>query len=135
MRVLLDTHAFLWFVWNDKKLTHHARTLIEDAANNIYLSAASVWEIGIKVGTGKLSVGQDVKIFLTEHLIKNQISLLPITIPHAALIATLPQHHKDPFDRLLVAQSLVEDMPLISIDTPFDAYGVQRFWDSPILNP
>lgn len=128
MRLLLDTHAFLWFVWNDARLSVTARSLIEDANNDLYLSAASAWEIAIKISVGKLSVGQDLGTFLTEQLTRNAIALLPLSIPHAATVASLPLHHKDPFDRLLVAQSLTESVPLVSIETTLDAYGIQRLW-------
>lgn len=128
MKVLLDTHAFLWFVWNDTRLAANARLHIEDPTNDLFLSAASAWEMAIKIGIGKLSVGQELEAFLTEQMTNNRIALLPLSIAHAAKVAALPHHHKDPFDRLLIAQSLTEHMPLIGRDDVFDRYGVTRHW-------
>ena len=128
MKLLLDTHAFLWFVWDDPKLSPTARKLIGSGDNEIYLSAVSVWEVSIKVSTGRISVGEDVTVFFTEHSRNNQIIQLPISIAHAGGVSLLPFHHKDPFDRLLVAQSMLEEMPLISADAVIDSYGVSRIW-------
>ena len=128
MILLLDTHAFLWFVWSDPKLSVYAKTLIEDANNEIYFSAASAWEIAIKVSSGKLSLGQELGEFLQTQIDENQMTLLPVSISHSAEVATMSFHHKDPFDRLLVAQSLVEEVPIISNEVIFDKYGVKRLW-------
>src|SRR5262249_53580287 len=105
-----------------------ARRLIEDPNNAKFLSMASAWEIAIKVGIGKLLIGQPLDIFLPDQLERNGIDLLPIALPHVFRVTTLPMHHRDPFDRLLIAQSLVEAMPLVSVDSVFDVYGVQRLW-------
>jgi PIN domain nuclease of toxin-antitoxin system len=128
MRLLLDTHTFLWFVWDDRQLSLPAKTAIESDANEIYLSAASPWEVSIKVSTGKLSVGQEVDAYFEEHLSRNRVNLLPISLAHVGRVAILPFHHKDPFDRLLIAQSLTETLPLVSADSMFDRYGVTRVW-------
>lgn len=128
MRLLLDSHAFLWFVWSDPRLSPTALSVIGDPLNHLLLGAASAWEIGIKVSTGKLSVGQDVDSFLNAQLAQNRISLLPITVDHIGQASRLPFHNKDPFDRLIVAQALVEGCPVISADAIFDAYGAQRIW-------
>ena len=128
MRLLLDTHAFLWFVWDDPQLSPAARAAIESIDNEIFSSVATPWEVAIKISTGKLAIGQDVEPYFTEHLAGNQITVLPILLSHADTISRLPFHHKDPFDRLLVAQSLVENMPVLSADTILDAYGVNRLW-------
>src|SRR5438132_3294126 len=114
MKILLDTHAFLWFVWNDPRLGAVAIRHIEEPDNDLYLSAGSIWEIAIKVGTGKLSVGMELEAFLVEQMNRNRVVLLPISVSHVARLSTLPPIHMDPFDRLLIAQSLAEDMPFIS---------------------
>jgi PIN domain nuclease of toxin-antitoxin system len=127
MRALLDSHAFLWFVRDGARLSANARSFIT-GADELFLSIASIWEIGIKVSLGKLQVGQRLDQFFPQQLHLNQISVLPIDIAHALRVATLPHHHRDPFDRMLVAQSLVEGMPLVSVEALFDEYGIQRIW-------
>ena len=128
MRLLLDTHAFLWFVWDVPQLSLTARKLIESADNEIFVSAASVWEVAIKVSTGKMAVGGDVTDFFADHTARNLILLLPISPGHAGAVSTLPFHHKDPFDQLLVAQSQLEELTLLSADVILDAYGISRIW-------
>ncbi len=128
MSLLLDTHTFLWFVFGNSLLSAHARTMIEDVANEKFVSVASVWETAIKVGTGKITLLRPVEAFFHEELTQSGIRLLPIELRHAARVSTLAFHHRDPFDRLLVAQSLTEDLPIISIDAVLDAYGVDRRW-------
>ena len=128
MDLLLDTHSFLWFVWGDPKLSLTAKSLIEDKANQKYVSMASVWEIGIKVGIGKLTLAKPFSQFLAERLDGNGFVILPIERAHIVQVVSLPQHHRDPFDRLLIAQSFVEGIAIVSADTAFDAYGVHRLW-------
>jgi len=128
MNLLLDTHTFLWFVAGDSKLSQPARSVIEDVNNNRYVSMASLWEIAIKVSIGKLLLSEPVETLIPEQLAKNRIELLDISVEHTALIASMPFHHRDPFDRLLIAQSKVEQMTLVSVDAVFDAYGVTRLW-------
>lgn len=128
MNVLLDTHSFIWFIEDHPSLTPRARALIEEAANDVFLSIASIWEMAIKVSLGKLALSQPFNLFIPNQLLLNDITLLDITLSHTLQVATLPFHHRDPFDRLLVAQSLVEGMPLISSDSIFDAYSVSRVW-------
>ena len=128
MRYLLDTHAFLWFVLNDPQLSPTALALIRDSGNEIYLSVASTWEIAIKVSIGKLQIGPRLDQFLPQQLRQNGIVLLPITLEHTTAVSTLPLHHRDPFDRLLAAQSTATRMPIISVDAVLDPYGVQRIW-------
>lgn len=128
MKVLLDTHTFLWFLDGSPQLSTTARTLIEDANNEVFLSVGSLWEMAIKVSLGKLSLGQPFETLMPAQLMVNSIELLQITIDHTAKIVTLPFLHRDPFDRLLIAQALVEDIPLIGVDTIFDTYGVRRLW-------
>jgi PIN domain nuclease of toxin-antitoxin system len=128
MNLLLDTHTFLWFILGDPQLSARAKDLIEDTRNEKWLSVASVWEMAIKVSVGKLTLHQPFDILLTDQLQRNGIELLPITLPHLFQVATLPFPHRDPFDRLLIAQSLVEKMPCVSADAVFDNYGVTRLW-------
>lgn len=128
MRLLVDTHAFLWFAWGDPQLSRPARDWIEDEANQIFLSAASVWEIGTKISVGKLTLTTPLDQFLIEHLDGDEFEVLPIERRHAVHSAVLPLHHRDPFDRMLVAQSLIEAMPLVSADPALDAYGISRRW-------
>lgn len=128
MRLLLDTQAFLWFVLNDARLSPTARTLLVDPANELLLSPASYWEIAIKVSIGKYQVPGSFKDFMDRQIVVNRLSILPITVAHAAAVACLPFHHRDPFDRLLIAQALTENVPLVSSDAIVDSYGVTRIW-------
>lgn len=128
MKLLLDTHTFLWFVNDSPDLSLPAKDLLEDDANDLFLSPASVWEMAIKSSTSKLHLPAPIAAFVPAQLIANDILLLPIEVAHLGVVETLPFHHKDPFDRLLAAQSLSENLPMISIDAVLDLYGVQRFW-------
>lgn len=128
MKLLLDTHAFLWFVWNHKNLSSTAQTLIADPLNTICVSAASHWEIAIKVAVGKLRLTATVPDFIDQSLAKNRFLLLPIEATHSDTVSRLPLHHRDPFDRLLVAQAAAEHASVVSNDTIFDQYGVRRLW-------
>src|SRR5947209_10988460 len=117
MRLLLDTHSFLWFAEDDPRLSATARALIEDAANEVLLSLGSVWEIAIKVSRGKLQLDQPLLTLVQQEVRLDGMVLLAITLDHLAVVSTLPFHHRDPFDRLLVAQAQVEAVPLVSVDT------------------
>jgi PIN domain nuclease of toxin-antitoxin system len=131
MRLLADTHTFLWFVEGDPQLSPEARRLLEDPNNEILISMASIWEMAIKVSIGKLTLltpDKPFEVHLTEQLQGNGFGILPITLPHIFVVANLPFHHRDPFDRIITAQSLVERIPLISIDAIMDAYGLHRLW-------
>lgn len=128
MKLLLDTHSFIWFIEGNSALSSHARALIEEPTNDVFLSMASVWEMAIKVSLGKLSLSHPFDMFIANQLFLNDITLLDIAVSHTLLVATLPFHHRDPFDRLLIAQSLVEGWPVISVDSTIDAYGVNRLW-------
>lgn len=128
MRLLLDTHSFLWFISGNPQISSSARTLIEDVSNQPFLSVASLWEMAIKMSLGRLSFEQPFETLIPQQLSLNGIALLGITISHTAVVARLPFHHRDPFDRLLVAQAMVEQMPIVSGDTAFDAYTVTRLW-------
>ena len=128
MRLLLDTHTCLWFLHGDAELSGTARRLIEDMDNQRLVSLASLWEISIKMSLGKLLAGREFNDLFPRQLTANAMDLLPIKVGHIARVASLPLHHRDPFDRLLIAQSLEENLPILSADPAFDAYGVQRIW-------
>jgi len=128
VNLLLDTHALLWFLDDDPLLSGSAKALIEDPANHKFVSVATCWEIAIKVGLKKLDLGEPATTFLPRELAANHFDLLEITLRHATFVETLPPHHKDPFDRLLIAQALIEAMPIVRVDLALDAYGVTRLW-------
>ncbi len=128
MRALLDTHAFLWWITNDPRLSTRVLRFVQDPATSIFLSVASGWEIAIKVGIGKLDLSDDLEAFIREQLTLNRIDVLPVQMNHALFVHKLPRHHRDPFDRLLIAQSLVEGMPLITVDPLIIRYPVQTIW-------
>jgi PIN domain nuclease of toxin-antitoxin system len=128
MRALLDTHAFLWFILGDSQLIASAKTFIEDPANDIEISPASYWEIAIKIRLGKYVLPEPYQSFMETHLAANDFQILPIMPKHTALLTKMPLHHKEPFDRLLVAQALSETIPLVSADAQLDPYGVKRHW-------
>lgn len=127
-RALLDTHAFLWFTTGEAKLSDAARTLITDPRNEILLSLASLWEMAIKASLGKLILKPSFDAAILGQMARNDIRLLGIEVAHVREVLTLPLHHRDPFDRLLIAQATVEDLPVISIDGMFDSYSVRRLW-------
>ncbi|MBD2776266.1 type II toxin-antitoxin system VapC family toxin [Iningainema tapete] len=128
MRLLLDTHTFIWFVINSPRLSVVVRGLIEDENNEKLLSIASVWEMAIKHSSGKLSFSLPFREFIEQQLSINSMELLNINLEHTYVVAKLPVHHRDPFDRLLIAQVMVEKIPILSVDSAFDAYPVQRLW-------
>ena len=128
MRLLLDTHSFLWFIAGHANLTASARSLIEDPANQSFLSVVSLWETAIKVSLGRLSLKSPFETLIPQQLQQNGFGLLPITIDHLTPLISLPFHHRDPFDRLLIVQATVEQMALVSRDRTFDAYGISRLW-------
>lgn len=128
MRVLIDTHAFLWEVLDDQRLSTLAQETWDEPSNELLISAASLWEISIKVGSGKLAINRPVDEFFDVEIARNGLKVLPITATHAARAGVLPRHHGDPFDRMLVAQSICEGVPILSIDALLDAYGVPRIW-------
>jgi PIN domain nuclease of toxin-antitoxin system len=120
MTYLLDTPVFLWWVDDPQLLSETARKAISDGKNSIYVSAAVAWEIAIKKALGKLDAPDDLEAVMTA----NRFLSLPVTIPHALAVLTLPSHHRDPFDRLLIAQALHEDFTFISRDQHVASYGV-----------
>lgn len=128
MRALLDTHAFLWWVTDDPQLSEMARRIIGDEANQIFLSAASAWEIAIKVGTGKLRLPEPPESFVTSRIASAGFEILPILLSHALHTATLPPHHRDPFDRILIAQCQIEALPILTADSQIARYAVPILW-------
>lgn len=128
MNVLLDTHAFLWWIDNNPKLSSRASGIISDAGNAIFLSAVSGWEIVIKARLGKLTLPDDLERFIADQLVTNAFSGLPIQLSHALHVYTLPPIHRDPFDRILVAQSQLEDMPILTADLQIAKYSVEVIW-------
>lgn len=128
MRALLDTHTFLWWITDDPRLSHRAREFISDSDNLLFFSAASGWEIAIKAQIGKLRLPDDPARFVTEQLALNAILSLPIDLRHALHVFALPQHHRDPFDRILVSQSRLERLPILTDDPLIVQYEVQIIW-------
>ncbi len=128
MKALLDTHAFLWWNLDAPQLSPAARAFIADGSNEIFVSAATAWEIAIKYRKGRLELPEPPEQYIVERLMRHRFTPLPIQMQHATAVARLPDHHSDPFDRLLVAQSLVEDLPLISADPSIQQYAVTIIW-------
>ena len=128
MRLFLDTHTFLWYIFGDRQLSTAATALLQNPANEKYLSIASPWEVGVKISTGKLTLSVPLEAYFEEQMKLNSVQTLPITLAHIARVSALPLHHRDPFDRMLIAQSLVEGIPLVSADAVFNAYGVTLPW-------
>ena len=128
MNILLDTHAFLWFVWDDAHLSQTAKDTITDPNNRKLVSVASVWEIAIKVSLQKLDLGMPYQQFMQSQLAINLFEILSLTLEHGAEVSRLPFHHRDPFDRLMIAQSMCEQIPIVGADPAFDAYPIKRIW-------
>jgi PIN domain nuclease of toxin-antitoxin system len=128
MRLLLDTHAFLWFIMGDGRLSSTARSAIETPDDEKLLSAGSLWEIAIKVSLGKLTLAEPFSQIIPRELVRNGFQVLPLNVAHPSVVAALPFHHRDPFDRLLFAQAQVESLPVVTSDSNFDAYGIKRIW-------
>lgn len=128
MDLLLDTHAFLWFVGNDPRLSDNAKLAIESSVNQKWISVASCWEIAIKAGLGKLQLAEPVDVFIPREIATNHFSILAIDLKHVTAVAALANHHRDPFDRLLISQAKLESFSIVGCDAMFDAYGVSRLW-------
>jgi PIN domain nuclease of toxin-antitoxin system len=128
MRHLIDTQSVIWYVDQHQLLSRPAHTAITDPANDLLLSAASVWEVAIKVGLNKLALTLPYRQWMTKALADLRLSVLAITVEYADVQAGLPRHHGDPFDRMIVAQAIVEQVPVISADAQLDAYGITRIW-------
>ena len=128
MKLLLDTHAFLWWVGDDARLSAPARAAIADTGSEVWFSAASAWELAIKAGLGRFETDAPLPQFLEEQTRRNGFRVLPVHVSHAAAVATLPPLHRDPFDRLLVAQAQMEKMILVSRDRLVSRYDVAILW-------
>lgn len=128
MRLLLDTHAFLWWVEDAAELSVRARKAIADPANTCLLSLASCWEMAIKLSLGKMKLAGTMERFIPEQLAINGFTYLDIEFRHVVAVAALPFQHRDPFDRLLAAQARVEDLSIVSADPVFRKYHVKRIW-------
>ena len=128
MRVLIDSHALIWYVDQDNLLSLTSHATMSDPANDLLLSAGSIWEIGIKVGLGKIVLTQPFKPWITQAISDLQVTVLPLSVEYVDVQSNLHRHHGDPFDRLLVAQAIVEQVSIISADANLDAYGIIRIW-------
>ena len=128
MKALLDTHAFLWWITDDPRLSSRMRELTGDSTNTLFLSTASGWEIAIKAQLGKLQLPDNLERYIADQLSLNGFESLPIQLRHALHIYTLPDLHRDPFDRILVAQSQLEQLPILTVDPQIARYGVDVIW-------
>lgn len=128
MKLLLDTHAFLWFIEGSDELSKEARRQIEDSENVRLLSIASLWEMAIKVSIGKLEVPLPFTRLVREHVEGNAIEQLPVEAEHLDAQRALPFHHRDPFDRLMIAQAQVEHLSVVSKDEAFEKYDIALLW-------
>jgi PIN domain nuclease of toxin-antitoxin system len=128
MNVLLDTHTLIWFSISPNRLSERIINLLSDADNNLFLSIASVWEMQIKLQLGKLNFDLPLPELIETQKQTNGLQILPIELSHIYTLDGLPNHHRDPFDRILVAQAIFEKIPLLSIDAIFDAYPINRIW-------
>ena len=128
MRVLLDTHSFLWLVTNDDNLSELARSVFLNPDSTLFVSAVTGFEISVKFSLGKLKLSEPPREFVENRLRNNALTALPVTLAHTYRLANLPFHHRDPFDRLLVSQALEEDVPVLSADAILSQYGVERLW-------
>lgn len=128
MNILLDTHAFLWWITDDAQLSAAARAAIRDSRNVLHWSTASSWETAIKYGLGRLPLPDEPELFLPQELERNRVTPLPIADKHAFQAGRLPWPHKDPFDRMLIAQAQTESLVLLSCDSVFHLYDVKTLW-------
>lgn len=128
MKLLLDTHTLLWSADDPSKLSPAAFAVLQDAANDLLVSAATLWELAIKVGQRKLQLSMPYRTWMETAIADLRLSILPISVEHGERLTSLPPHHKDPFDRLIVAQALAEGLFIVGVDTVFDHYGVTRIW-------
>ncbi len=128
MKVLLDTHTFLWWVTNDAQLSSPVQAILRDRGNQVFFSTASAWEIAIKAQLGKLSLPNLPEPFIHHQLQLNAFEVLPTNLPHSLQIYHLPLLHKDPFDRMLIVQSQLESLPLLTVDSRITQYNVNTIW-------
>ena len=128
MKLLLDTHTFLWYIEGNSKLSATARLFIDDLTHDKFVSVVSLWEIAIKFGLGRLPLTEKFEVLFPNQIIINGFEQLAIENNHLYEFIKLPRHHSDPFDRLLIAQTISEKMSILSIDSAFDDYSVNRLW-------
>jgi PIN domain nuclease of toxin-antitoxin system len=128
VRLLLDTHTLLWWASGDPQLSRAARAQIQKPGNHVLVSAASVWEIAVKFNNGRLPSAQSLIAGFPEYLREQQFDALPIAVEHALRAGLLPGPHRDPFDRMLIAQAIEEGIPIVSNDHALDGYGAHRIW-------
>ena len=128
MRLLLDTQAFLWAVSDPDRLRARARRQIESPSNDVFVSAATAWEIAIKSRLGRLTLPDDPQRFVPDQMAENSFAPLPVLMSHALKVLDLPEHHRDPFDRLLIAQAIVEDLVLVTADAQLRRYPIRIVW-------
>jgi PIN domain nuclease of toxin-antitoxin system len=128
VRLILDSHVLIWAVDDPAQLSPTASALLQDPTNELLVSAATIWEVAIKVGLGKLTLSQTYRAWMTQALSDLGAVILPVTVEYADAQASLPFHHRDPCDRLIIAQTLIEAVSVVSDDGQFDAYGVSRLW-------
>lgn len=125
MKILIDTHIFLWYVTNNKNLNESTKLIINERENIIYLSQASIWEIAIKNSLGKLTFNSPFREFIEEQITVNDFNVLSFNLSHFEQVTKLLFHHRDPFDRIIIAQSISENIPIISYDEMFKFYDIQ----------
>ena len=128
MRLLLDTHAFIWWFEGNRRLSRPARQAIDDESNDVLISAVLAWEIAIKYRLGKMPEAEALALDISGAIVRQSFLELPITVDDAARAGSLPGFHRDPFDRMLIAQALSGNLALVSNDPLFDHYGVRRLW-------
>jgi PIN domain nuclease of toxin-antitoxin system len=128
MRLMLDTHAFLWWSLDDDRLSSDARLAIADGRNDVVISVASIWEVAIKAGQGKIDLPMAVDAYVADRLRRNRWTTLAIEVRHAVRAASLPMIHADPFDRVLIAQAQVESLPIVTTDAAITRYDVETIW-------
>jgi PIN domain nuclease of toxin-antitoxin system len=128
MKLLLDTHIFIWLLQGSENLSTKARSAIEDDSNAVYLSIGSLWEIAIKTSLGKLELEIPLEQIVANFILPSGIEILPILLPHLVVLQALPFHHRDPFDRLLISQAKAESLTLVSEDRSFSQYVVEILW-------
>jgi PIN domain nuclease of toxin-antitoxin system len=128
MLFLLDTHTFLWLASDHPRLSPRAREVFLSDENEFLLSIASIWEVAIKSSLGRLELALPLPQLIERQIEQMGLQVLPITVQHAVAVEKLPFHHRDPFDRMLIAQSMLEGAPVLGTDTAFDAYGIDRIW-------
>ena len=128
MRPLVDAHTLIWAVDDPSRLSAAALAVLQDPSNELLLGAGTMWELAIKCGLGKLVLSQSFRMWMTKAILDLNASVLPVAVAYADAQISLPNHHKDPFDRLLIAQAMVENEPVVSADVIFDLYGIKRIW-------